>query len=258
MVSSAVRSIVGLLAAVLPLATTSVWAAAPDKVPAQPVADTDPPINLVAGPTEDGIHVHQRVDGNVAGRIFYFDDLGAAHPTRAQINVVEHGQIVASVRADEWGRFQVVGLRPGTYSLLVASPHGAAAAAIRVIPFEVNALNNPSLLNISVIPPSELNLLNDMLRQVEPAGAATPPAAPPNPAAGAAGGGGGGLGGLLGAAGMGLGVSGLSGGGAGGAGGAGPPGQASQFIPNPLTNTALGGTTPTSSENTAITVTTAP
>jgi hypothetical protein len=188
---------------------------------------------LIANTSEDGLHVHLMVDGNIAGRVVLYDETGGPTPTRARISVLRNGQIVASTRADEWGRFQIIGLQPGVYSVLAAAGDRVAAAAIRVIPFEPNGVNNPTVLNISLIPASELDMLKSMLGPVAPAAAAAPAV---TPAAAAGGGGGAGLGGLLGAAGAGLGAAGLGGGGEGGAGGGNGP--ASLFLPASATPTS--------------------
>lgn len=205
-------------------------------VPTSPAPAAVGTAHIVANGAEDGLHVHLAVDGNMAGRVFTYDDSGVAQSTRARIALLRGGQVIATTRADEWGRFQIIGIQPGVYSILAAADDRLAVAAIRVIPFEQNGINNPSVLHIGLAPANELDMLKGMLGPVPPAAAAAPA---PTPAAAGGGGGGGGLGGLLGAAGMGLGAAGLGGGGEGGAGGGNGP--SSLFLP--------AGATPTSGQS---------
>lgn len=220
---------------------------APKSVPAKQVsqpavaATTALASHVLANSSEDGLHVHLMVDGNFAGRAFVLDGLGKPRPVRARIALVRGGQVVASTQADEWGRYQIVGVQPGVYSVLAAANDYVAAATVHVLAFEPNGANNPAMLSISLLPSSEIQMLKAMMGPVAPAAAAVPAA---TPAAGAATGGaaavGGGMGGMLGAAGAGLGAAGLAGGGGeGGAGGNG--GAASQFVPTVSTSANTGG-----------------
>jgi hypothetical protein len=199
----------------------------------------------LANSSEDGMHVHLRVDGNFAGRVFVLDEVGKPRPVRARIAMLRGGQVVASTQADEWGRYQIVGVEPGVYSILAAANDYVAAATVHVLAFEPNGINNPAMLSISLLPATEIQMLRAMMGPVAPAATAVPAAAPAAGAAGAAGGGaavGGGMGGMLGAAGAGLGAAGIAGGGEGGSGGGGGP--ASQFVPTARTSSAgtqIGG-----------------
>lgn len=85
--------------------------------------------------------IHASVDGNVAGRVTFFDGAGirrAAPHTR--VTIIQKHQVITSVSADESGSFQIVGLRPGIYSVIGSSKtYGVGVWAVRVVPYAENA-----------------------------------------------------------------------------------------------------------------------
>ncbi len=83
----------------------------------------------------DVTHAHLRIDGNLIGRVMNVNN-GEILPEVTQVSFAQNGQYVASVRSDEWGYFQVVGLRPGIYSVMTVSARGFSVLALRVMPFE--------------------------------------------------------------------------------------------------------------------------
>jgi len=162
-----------------------------------------------------------RADGNLAGRVCVLDSLGSLRPTRAKVSFVQGGQVIASVRTDELGRFQVVGLlaksqeragsfqvpgvHPGVYSVIASGPEGVAAFGVRVVSFDENAPTGHRVLNIALIPVTDTELLTKQTAPVGP----VPPVYTPEAAgvmSGGGGAGGGGLGALLGLAGLGAGL----------------------------------------------------
>ena len=158
--------------------------------------------------------VHLRVDGNLAGRVRAMDASGKLVPLRATISFVQDGRAVATVRSDESGHFQAVGLRPGTYSVVAICRSGpgdgrqyVGAFSVRVLAFEETAPKDKLLLDITLMPADDLLKL---LGLEAPPPAPTPEAPMPY-GGGGGGGGGGGLGALLGLAGLG-GLAGLAGG----------------------------------------------
>lgn len=83
----------------------------------------------------DMTHANLRVDGNLVGRVMNLDK-GDVRPETTQVLFLQGGQSVASVRTDEWGYFQVVGLRPGLYTVASLSKRGFSAFGVSVQPFE--------------------------------------------------------------------------------------------------------------------------
>lgn len=183
--------------------------------------------------------VHLSVDGNLAGRVSFFDTAGIRRPAQARISIIQNRQIISTVRSDEFGRFQVVGLRPGVYSVVVAGPDGYGIYSLRVLPFDESAPKDTNLFDATLMPSSDLDLLRNLLGLD---GVAPPPVAEgvpfnaaPNIAAGGGGGGGAdGLGLLAGAAAMAAGLAGAgSGTGSGGTGGGGGGTPATPFQTTP-------------------------
>jgi hypothetical protein len=177
--------------------------------------------------------VHLGVDGNLAGRVSALDASGTLFPVRATIRFVRDGRTVTSVRSDEMGNFQAVGLRPGPYSVIASNGRmmsGDArdyvgATAVLVLPYDPTALPEQLLLNMVLIPMEDLaELISEQL--LAPGGLPIPPGMMPGGFPMMCGGGGGeGLAALLGLAGL----AGLAGGQGRGAG-ARPP-VASPFVP---------------------------
>ena len=79
---------------------------------------------------------HLQLDNNLAVHAAQLDVKGVAVPVRAKVTIAQDGQIIASVRTDEWGRAQVVGLRPAVFSVLAVSEDGFAAFRAHVAPFD--------------------------------------------------------------------------------------------------------------------------
>jgi hypothetical protein len=174
-----------------------------------------------------------RVDGNLAGRVGVFDTAGIRRPTQARIVFIRNRHTVASTRSDEWGRFQVVGLQAGIYSVIEVGTGGVAIFAERVLPFDENAPKGQLLLDTNLVPTADSDLLSSLLVGEVPPANGTPAAGGNAPAgntpagnnaasandAGGGGGGGGDNGGLgaLGVAAAAA-MAGLGGGGAAGAG----------------------------------------
>jgi hypothetical protein len=228
----AIRRVVAAVGASLCIASTV--GAAPEPAPvkqiAQPKIVAPAPADTVADPAAEGPRIRLRIDGNLVGRTFVLDATGRPQPVRARVSLLHGGQVVATTQADEWGRFQIVGIQPGVYSVLAAANDYVAAMSVHILPFDENAAGNALVLNVSLLPASELEMFKGLVGPVAPAatGVSTPAAAAS--AGGAAAGGG--MGGLLGAAGAGLGAAGVAGaGGESGVGGGG--GVASQFLPTP-------------------------
>lgn len=137
-------------------------AAAP-KAPAAPVpvvasaasnAVATPAPNVVAPVTAgaNGNHsaygrpsraVRLRTDGNLVGRIMGADAVEGQKPIRARIALAQSGQVVHSVRSDETGYFQISGVRPGAYSVVVAGQSGFTTFSVQVLPFQQQAAAEP-------------------------------------------------------------------------------------------------------------------
>lgn len=187
--------------------------------------------------------VHLAVDGNLPGRVVRAEALvkkslageakvtlasnkagkpmtpGKNVPVRAKIWFFQNGQVVNEVKSDPSGRFQVVGLTPGKYSVVAMGEGAAGAVSVELLPYQPDLAKESTVLTIALgEPPTEENA--EETRQEEfveygfPSGGG---------AVGGAGGGGGAMLGLVGLAGLG-GLGGL-----GGGGGGGPP--ASPVVP---------------------------
>ena len=175
--------------------------------------------------------VHLQNDGNLVGRVGVFDAAGVRRPVLARIAFAKEGQLLQTVRSDEWGRFQVTGLKPGVYSALIVGQGVFGAFQVKVAQFKETALTEELFLDATLVPvadapvfgqliASETNMMSEFFPGIAPTaalGAGAPVAA--TAAAGAAAGGGMGLGGMLGA----LGALGFGGGGSGVGGGGGTP-----------------------------------
>jgi len=187
--------------------------------------------------------VHIAVDGNLPGRVVRAETLvtktlagqtkatlasnkaarpltpGKNVPVRAKIWFFQNGQVVNEIKSDPSGRFQVVGLTPGKYSVVAMGEGAAGAVSVELLPYQPDLAKELTVLTIALgESPAEEDA--EETRQeafVEygiPSGGGV---------AGGAGGGGGAMLGLVGLAGLG-GLGGL-----GGGGGGGPP--ASPVVP---------------------------
>jgi hypothetical protein len=227
------------------LALVALTSIAPGDQPGKPVQGPNNPAPNVAdredmsmnrpadGPWYANHEMRLRSDGNLPGQLRSFDVAGNLTPVRARLFFIQNGQIIGRATADETGRFQAVGLDGGPYSVVAASPDGFGAFSLRVLKndgtpnvtppkvksigkfkeaSEVKAvadqppLNDPLLLDISLIPPKDFPLIAQIIRDQVP-GIAVPGGALPaalgglgSGAAGIGGGGGGGFGSALGAA----------------------------------------------------------
>jgi hypothetical protein len=171
-----------------------------------------------AGKGADAQTVSLRVDGNLAGLVTILDAYGHAVPVQVTVALVRDGKVVASVRSDDTGAFQFVGLAPGVYSVIASGTEGFAALSIRVVPFDPEAKQN-DLLYLSLVPFSDYQLGKDLAGDDAPEDALAPMNMPMMEGQPAYGGGGGGGGGallpLLGLGGL-AGLGGIGGGGGGG------------------------------------------
>ncbi len=205
-----------LLYPALSLAQNAGSPSAPGAPAKQPAAIKQPAVTAASAPatrpvpqpdngtkTSYTVVVHLRVDGNLAGRLSMIDPSGKRIPARANVSFLQNGQVVASAQSDEFGRFQVTGLRPGVYSVIASGPDGFAAVSVQVLPFAADASKEQVTLELTLVPLGDT--LSDMLAGETTAAAATTPSG----ATGGSGGGGGGGGGF-GLLAAGLGIAGLS------------------------------------------------
>ncbi len=123
------------------------------------------------------------IDGNLPGRVMQRDNGGVEVPARATISFRQDGEVLYQTRSDEGGYFQVVGVEPGIYSVVVSGPAGSAALMVEVLPYDAELFE-------------ELRLEIVLDQTAQPGEAAPPNPSPVPPMAmppAAAGGGGGGL-----------------------------------------------------------------
>ena len=124
--------------------------------------------------------VRLRVDGNLAGRVSVINGSGALQPLRAAISFVQDGQQIGLARSDERGRFQAVGLRPGVFSVLAEGAGQIAAFSVEIAPFDESGPEDRLLLDMTLMPASDLMRVMAGLRAVvAPGGAAPVPAYEP-------------------------------------------------------------------------------
>jgi len=177
--------------------------------------------------------VHLAIDGNLPGRVVRAANLAITRPPgqaqvsvasatntslRAKISFLQDGQIVNEVMSDESGRFQVVGLQPGVYSVVAVGRSASGIVSVEVLPYEANLSKE---LTVLTIPLDELSMEELDALSLVPEGAL--PVMYETAAGGGVGGGGGGGMGMAGlAAGLGGLAAGLAGGGSGGGGPASP------------------------------------
>lgn len=182
------------------------------------------------GPWYANHEMRLRTDGNLPGQLRAFDSSGNLSPIRARLFFLQNGQIVARAASEDTGHFQVIGLDGGIYSVIVASPEGLGAFAVRVLPRDnsdappprVKSIGGPQAvayrqpvqtpdltLDVSVVPPVDFQATSQIIQTQVPgfnAGGGVP----------AAGGGVGGGGSVAGGGGGGGGVGAGAGGGGGG------------------------------------------
>jgi len=129
-------------------------------VPSPQVTDSLPRAAALPAPVTNDVAghpygIHLSVDGSLAGRVEVFNAGGTAQPVQAQIAFIQKRQVIATVRSDEQGRFQAVGLRLGVYSVVGKSSDGWAAFSVRVDPFDADSPLEQRVLNVCLIPASE-------------------------------------------------------------------------------------------------------
>jgi hypothetical protein len=165
--------------------------------------------------------VHLAIDGNLPGRTIRIDTRERPVPVKAKVWFLQNGQVVNEVRTDDDGRFQMIGLKPGNFSVIAAGRGAAGAVTVEVLPYQPKLAKELTVLIIELgEPPREGEPSEERVGGVpftgEMAGAMAGPGA-------VAGGGGG----LLGLAGLAAGLGGL----AAGLGGGGGGGPASPVVP---------------------------
>ncbi len=109
--------------------------------------------------------VHLQIDGNLVGQIAI---PGSTKPGHAQVNFVQGGKLIATVQSDEFGRFQIIGLTPGVYSIRAKGPGGVALLAVPILPFEANAAGEESILKLTLIPQADYDLLPKAVGKARP------------------------------------------------------------------------------------------
>lgn len=126
-----------------------------------------------------------QLDNNLLVRAAKLDAKGMPLPARVKVTIAQDGQIIASVRTDEWGRAQVVGLKPAAFSVLAVSEEGFAAFRVRVAayvsPEEARKKNagpklgsvwqtplesrrDSSAVEINMVPATEFTLMKSLMQ----------------------------------------------------------------------------------------------
>jgi hypothetical protein len=183
--------------------------------------------------------VHLDAHGNLSGQIEGLNGEATGLASPVNVSFVQNGKVVATATSDGFGRFQMTGLQPGTYSVLAYGPDGVSAFSAQVLPVssqviptaEGAAADSSTTLDVDVVPTADATTLaqtgEDPNASSVTAAAGTIPSdtGVPPPAGGGGGGDAGALGAALGAAAAGAGIAaggatGAGGGGGGGAGGA--------------------------------------
>jgi hypothetical protein len=124
---------------------------------AQPVNAASPRGEKLATPAPVAYRgVHLQIDGNLAGRVTI---AGTTRPAHAQVSFVRSARLVATAGSDEFGRFQIIGLTPGVYSVGAKGPGGITVFAVPILPFEPNLPGAESILSVKLISQSDYGLL---------------------------------------------------------------------------------------------------
>src|SRR5262249_32513488 len=85
------------------------------------------------GPWHANHEMRLRSDGNLPGQLRAFDAAGNLTPVRARLFFIQNDQVVGRAASDEMGRFQIVGIPPGAYSIVIASSEAFGALSLRVL-----------------------------------------------------------------------------------------------------------------------------
>ena len=134
-----------LLAVILTL--TAVWACPSlsfaqlgDLPTVEPAPDFEPGAQLTVAPATPVVpasapyRVHLAVDGHVPGSVKVLDATGVLIPVRATISVFQNGLLLSTTHANERGRFQLPGLRPGMFTVIADAGTHMGVFAVEVLP----------------------------------------------------------------------------------------------------------------------------
>ncbi len=183
--------------------------------------------------------VHLDAHGNIAGQIEGLNGEATGQASAINVSFVQDGTVIASATSDGFGRFQVTGLQPGTYSVLAYGPDGVAAFSAQVLPpslqviptAEGAAADSSTTLTMNLVSTPDANTLDQTGENSNTSSSTAVTGTPLDTGLPAPGGGGGNdAGGMLGALGA-LGALGGLGGATGGGGGGGAGAAASSIIP---------------------------
>jgi hypothetical protein len=130
-------------------------------------------------------------------------------PLKAKIAFLQGSQVVNEVESDEFGRFQVVGLRPGVYSVVAVGRDSVGTASVELLPYQPKLSKELTVLTIALAEP-----LGEDAERRPPEEYAVPDAGGMVGGTVGGGGGGGSMAALAGLAGL-AGLGGLGGGGGG-------------------------------------------
>ncbi len=130
----------GFAVVVLVLALPSLAAAQLGDLPVpEPAVPTTADAAVPATNAPELHRVHLAVDGFIPGSVKVLDKLGTLMPVRATISVFQKGLLLTTTQSNEQGRFQLPGLRPGTYSVIADAGRHMGVFVIEVIPYRANS-----------------------------------------------------------------------------------------------------------------------
>jgi len=136
---------------------------------APPRRDAQLGVAMPAGHGSRQHTVYLRFDGNLTGRTSRFLDSGALVPAKSTVCLVRDSAVLASVRSDEQGNFQFVGLTPGVYGFIAGGEAGYTAFSVRVFAPDEDVTEDRRWLHATLIPRETIRLVNDLLAGRPPA-----------------------------------------------------------------------------------------
>ena len=159
--------------------TDEPWQVIPPRVDNTPVVAPRPKPDLglpatettraISFPTSTVLQARLASDGLLPGRLNMIDPATRQliPAERVTLNVVQNGKVVTYVKPGIHGVFQVPGLQPGVYSIVVVGDHGLLTYAVHVLPPadnpDVQTENSLLQIDSSIVLQQDLSMVHRVL-----------------------------------------------------------------------------------------------